>query len=140
MLNDITLGQYYPTDSVIHRMDPRMKIIITILLIVAVFVVPTLWGYIPVVGYIALAAAVAKVPFGKLLKGLKPLRLILVLTFILNLFFNSGETVLLHWQFITITKEGLMTACHYSLRLIFLVTGTSLLTLTTSPVSLSDGL
>ena len=140
MLKNITMGQYYPVDSFVHRLDPRMKIILTILMIVAVFMVHSLVGYAIVLGFVYLTARMANVPFKMLMKGLKPLRLILILTFVLNLFFNSGETVLFHWSFITLTAEGLSTAVHYTLRLGFLVLGTSLLTLTTSPVTLADGI
>ena len=140
MMKNITMGQYYPVDSFVHRLDPRMKIILTILMIVAVFMVHSLVGYAIVLGFVYLTARMANVPFKLLMKGLKPLRLILILTFVLNLFFNSGETVLFHWSFITLTAEGLSTAVHYTLRLGFLVLGTSLLTLTTSPVTLADGI
>ena len=140
MMKNITMGQYYPVDSFVHRLDPRMKIILTILMIVAVFMVHSLVGYAIVLGFVYLTARMANVPFKMLIKGLKPLRLILILTFVLNLFFNSGETVLFHWSFITLTAEGLSTAVHYTLRLGFLVLGTSLLTLTTSPVTLADGI
>ena len=140
MMKNITMGQYYPVDSFVHRLDPRMKIILTILMIVAVFMVHSLVGYAIVLGFVYLTARMANVPFKLLIKGLKPLRLILILTFLLNLFFNSGETVLFHWSFITLTAEGLSTAVHYTLRLGFLVLGTSLLTLTTSPVTLADGI
>ena len=140
MMKNITMGQYYPVDSFVHRLDPRMKIILTILMIVAVFMVHSLVGYAIVLGFVYLTARMANVPFKLLIKGLKPLRLILILTFVLNLFFNSGETVLFHWSFITLTAEGLSTAVHYTLRLGFLVLGTSLLMLTTSPVTLADGI
>ena len=140
MMKNITMGQYYPVDSFVHRLDPRMKIILTILMIVAVFMVHSLVGYAIVLGFVYLTARMANVPFKLLIKGLKPLRLNLILTFVQNLFFNSGETVLFHWSFITLTAEGLSTAVHYTLRLGFLVLGTSLLTLTTSPVTLADGI
>ena len=140
MMKNITMGQYYPVDSFVHRLDPRMKIILTILMSVAVVMVQSLVGYAIVLGFVYLTARMANVPFKMLMKGLRPLRLILILTFVLNLFFNSGETVLFHWSFITLTAEGLSTAVHYTLRLGFLVLGTSLLTLTTSPVTLADGI
>ena len=140
MLKDITMGQYYPSDSVIHRLDPRMKILLTVLMIVAVFMVHTLVGYAVILAFVYMTTRLAKIPFRLLMKGLKPLRFILILTFLLNLFFSNGAKVLLHWGIITITAEGLNQAVHYSLRLMFLVIGTSLLTLTTSPVSLADGL
>lgn len=140
MLNNITMGQYYPVDSAVHRLDPRTKLLLTILFIVIVFTVHTIIGYIPVFLFIYFVSKLSNVPFGMLMKGLKPLRLIIILTFFLNLFFSAGEKVLISFWIVRITAEGLMLAVHYSLRLIFLVIGTSLLTLTTSPVSLSDGI
>ncbi len=140
MLKNITMGQYYPVDSWVHRLDPRMKIVLTVAMIVAVFMVHSLVGYAVVLGFVYLVSHLSKVPFKMLIKGVKPLRFILLLTFLLNLFFYTNGTVLFHWAFITITHEGLSQAVHYSLRLVFLVIGTSLLTLTTSPISLSDGI
>ncbi len=140
MLKDITMGQYYPGDSFVHRLDPRMKIVLTVMMIVAVFMVHSLVGYALVLAFVYWITKLATIPFKLLMKGIKPLRFILILTFLLNLLFSNGETVWWHWSFITITKEGLTQAIHYSLRLMFLVVGTSLLTLTTSPVSLADGL
>lgn len=140
MLKDITMGQYYPSDSVIHRLDPRTKIILTVMMIVAVFMVHGLVGYALILGFVYLASQLAKIPFKLLVRGLRPLRFILILTFLLNLLFSSGETMLIQWGIIKISMEGLSQAIHYSLRLMFLVVGTSMLTLTTSPVSLADGL
>ena len=140
MLNNITLGQYYPGNSMIHRMDPRAKILAVIAFIVGVFLVKNLLGYALVLGFVLLCARLSTVPFKLLMKGLRPLRFILILTFLLNLFFNAGETVLIQWGFVRITREGLSLAVHFSLRLVFLVMGTSLLTLTTSPVALADGI
>jgi len=140
MLNNITLGQYYPVDSPVHRLDPRIKLILTIVFIVAVFLAKTFVGYAILLGFVILTARLAKVPFRLLLKGLRPLRLIILITFLLNLFFTAGNTVWLEFWVIRITKEGFMQALFYSLRLAFLVVGTSLLTLTTSPVALSDAI
>jgi len=140
MLSNITLGQYYPGDSVIHRLDPRIKIMLSVAFIVAVFLVQNLLGYAFALLYILLSVRLSTVPFKMLMRGIKPLKFILILTFILNLFFSAGETVLINVWIIRITWEGLSMAVHFSLRLIFLVLGTSLLTLTTSPVALSDGL
>lgn len=140
MLSNITLGQYYPGDSVIHRLDPRIKILLSVAFIVAVFLVQNLLGYAFALLYILLSVRLSTVPFKMLMRGIKPLKFILILTFILNLFFSAGETVLINVWIIRITWEGLSMAVHFSLRLIFLVLGTSLLTLTTSPVALSDGL
>ena len=140
MMKNITLGQYYPVDSWVHRLDPRTKILLTVAMIVAVFMVHGLVGYALVLGFVYLSARMARIPFKMLVKGVKALRFILILTFLLNLFFNSGTTMLLEWGFLKITQEGLSQAIHYSLRLIFLVMGTSLMTLTTSPIALSDGI
>ncbi len=140
MLNNITMGQYYPVDSAVHRLDPRMKLLLTIVFIVAVFLAKTFAGYILLFAFVFLTARLANVPFRMLLRGLRPLRLILVLTFLLNLFFTQGETLWLSFWIIRITREAFFQALFYSLRLVFLVIGTSLLTLTTSPVALSDGI
>ena len=134
------MGQYYPTDSIVHRLDPRVKILLTIAFIVGLFLVHSLWGYALALVFVYFMARLSHVPFKMLMRGLRPLRFILVLTFVLNLFFSGEGTILWQWNFITITHEGLSRAVHYCLRLLFLVIGTSLLTLTTSPVSLSDGL
>ena len=137
---NITMGQYYPVDSFVHRLDPRTKILLTILMIVAVFMVHSLVGYALVLAFLYWAAKCSNVPFKMLMKGIKPLRIILILTFVLNLFFSNGTTPLIDWWIIHITREGLTQAVHYSLRLVFLVLGTSLMTLTTSPIALSDGI
>ncbi|HHT07107.1 MAG: energy-coupling factor transporter transmembrane component T family protein [Christensenellales bacterium] len=140
MMRDITLGQYYPVDSPIHRLDPRTKIILIFLYIIAVFLVPNLLMYIPVAAYLMLAAWLAKLPFSMLLRSLKPMRILLIITFVLNLFFASGTQKLLQIGGFVLWQEGLLTALTFSLRLILLVTGSSILTLTTAPVTLTDGL
>ena len=140
MLTNITMGQYYPVDSRVHRLDPRIKLILTIVFIVIVFLAKTFAGYALILGFVILASRLANVPFRMLLRGLKPLRLIIILTFLLNLFFTPGETVWVEFWIIRITREAFLQALFYSLRLVFLVLGTSMLTLTTSPVALSDGI
>ena len=90
-MRDITLGQYYPVDSPIHRLDPRTKIILIFLYIIAVFLVPNLMMYIPVAAYVMLAAWLAKLPYSMLLRSLKPMRILLIITFVLNLFFASAH-------------------------------------------------
>ena len=140
MLTNITMGQYYPVDSPVHRLDPRIKLILTIVFIVIVFIAKTFLGYAVILGFVWLVSRLANVPFRMLMRGLKPLRLIIILTFLLNLFFTPGETVWIQFWIVRIAKEGFLQAAFFSLRLVFLVIGTSLLTLTTSPVSLSDGI
>ena len=139
-LSNITLGQYYPADSVVHRLDPRVKIVLLIALIVAIFLAGNLLAFVPVILFLLWTARLSKVPVRLMLKGLKPLRFILILTFVLNLFFLQGETPLLDLGFAVIKKESLITAIHYSLRLVLLVLASSLLTLTTPPITLTDGL
>ncbi len=140
MLKDITLGQYLPGNSAVHRLDPRMKILLTALYIAMVFCVTSpVWYVFPLL-YILLAAKLSGITGKQLLKSVKPLRMLLILTFLLNLLFSTGTTVLVQWGVLRITAEGLLMAVHFSMRLIFLVVGTSILTLTTSPVALSDGI
>lgn len=140
MFKDITLGQYMPGNTVVHRLDPRAKILLTVVYIAMVFLVGSPVFYVIPAVYVYLTARLAGLKLRQLLKSIKPLRILLILTFVLNVFFSGGQTVLLQWKFVTITREGLMLAVHFSLRLIFLVLGTSILTLTTSPVALSDGI
>ena len=139
-LNNITLGQYYPADSVVHRMDPRVKILLLIAVIVAVFLAGNLLAFVPIIAFLVIVTKLSKVPVKMMVKGLKPLRMILILTFVLNLFFLQGETVLLDLGFAQIKQESLTLAVHYSLRLILLVLFSSILTLTTPPITLTDGL
>ena len=140
MMKDITLGQYYPVKSLVHSLDPRVKIVLLIIALVTVFLPDNMLLYIPIAAFILLAAKLSNVPFKLLLKGIKPLRFILIFTLVLNVFFLPGETVWLEWQFIRITKEAVMTAIMFGIRLVLLVMFSSLLTLTTAPVSLTDGL
>ena len=137
---NITMGQYYPVDSFVHRLDPRTKVLLTILYIVIVFLAKTFAGYALILAYVLLSSHYSRVPYRMLFRGLKPLRFILILTFLLNLFFNSGETVLFSVWNIRLTLEGIQMAVFFSLRLVFLVLGTSILILTTSPVALSDAM
>ena len=140
MLKDITLGQYMPGSTPVHRLDPRMKIMLTILYITMIFCVKSpVWYVLPLL-YMGLAARLAGLSGRQLLKSIRPLRFLLILTFGLNLFFSAGTTLWIQWGFLRVTREGFFTALHFSMRLVFLVAGTSVLTLTTSPVSLSDGI
>ncbi len=139
MLKDITIGQHYPTGSPIHKMDPRIKIIITFIYIISLFVVNNFVGYIFVLGFLLSAITVSKVPVMYIVKGLKPLMILIGITFMINIFMTSGEVILRFGPF-TVTEEGLYQAFFMALRLIFLVMGTSLLTLTTSPIALTDGI
>ena len=140
MLKDITLGQYLPGNTVVHKLDPRCKIILTILYIAIIFCVSSPVWYVIPLAYVLLATKLSGLKPKNLLKSIKPLRFLLILTFVLNLFFSTGETVWLRLGILKITQEGFITAIHFGMRLVFLVAGTSILTLTTSPVALSDGI
>ena len=137
---NITLGQYFPGNSPIHRLDPRSKILLMLLYIVIVFLVKSPWLFLLPAAFVCLVILLSQVPVSYVLRSLKPLRFLLLFMFVINLFFTPGETTLLSFWIITITKEALLQALYISLRLILLVAGTSLMTLTTSPVSLTDGL
>lgn len=139
MLKDITIGQYIPGDTPVHNLDPRIKIIITFAFIAALFFINKFFGYLFVIGFMALAVALSKIPVRYLFKGLKPLIVIILLTVALNIFMTEGEVIYTIWK-LKVTKEGLIQAGFMALRLIFLITGASLLTLTTSPISLTDGI
>ena len=139
MLRDITLGQYYPGKSWIHRLDPRIKIIATLLFIIELFIVDNFIGFIIAVAVLAVIIAVSKVPVGYIMRGLKPIILILVFTFALNMFMVDG-TVLWQWKFLKITVEGLQVAVFMAIRLVLLLMGSSLLTLCTRPLALTDGI
>ncbi|MBQ4642260.1 MAG: energy-coupling factor transporter transmembrane protein EcfT [Oscillospiraceae bacterium] len=140
MLKDITLGQYFPGVSVAHRLDPRTKLIILIGYIVALFSAKSWISYGVSFAFLASAIAVSGIPVKSIVRGMKPLVMILVFTGLLNLFFTGGETVLLSFWKVTITLEGLRRAIFMVLRILMLISGTFLLTYTTSPISLTDGL
>ena len=140
MLNNFTIGQYFPGSSVIHKLDPRTKILITMAFLVCVFIVKSLWGFAAIAAFIFLCAHLSGIKLKFLVRGLKPIAVIVVFTFLLNLFFNTGGDVLVKWWIFTVTRQGLRNAVFMAVRLILLVTGTQMLTLSTSPISLTDGL
>ena len=137
---NITLGQYLPFDSVIHRLDPRTKILLMIVYIALVFVVRSLAGFLLPAVLLMVIFLLARVPASYFFSSLKPMRLLIVFMFVVNLFATHGGTVLWSWRFIRITKEALTQAAFLTLRLVLLVAGTSVLTLTTSPIALTDGI
>ncbi|HZK34478.1 MAG TPA: energy-coupling factor transporter transmembrane component T [Bacillota bacterium] len=140
MLKDITLGQYYPEDSPVHKLDPRTKLVITFIYIIIIFFVRYYTGYLFILAFLLYTIYLSKIPIKYVIKGLRPLLFIIILTFILNIFFTSGDTVIFKVWRIVVTKEGLRQATFMALRLIFLVSGTSVMTLTTSPIALTDGI
>jgi energy-coupling factor transport system permease protein len=140
MIKDITIGQYIPGDSFIHKLDPRVKILISIFYIVALFLINNFEGYIFVIAFTVLSVAISKVPVRYIYKGLKPIFILLLFTALINIFMTSGDVLLFHWKFLRVYREGLVMAAFMILRLTFLIIGTSLLTLTTSPIELTDGI
>lgn len=142
MIKDITIGQYIPGDTFIHRLDPRTKIILSILFIISLFIVDKFIGYAFVVAILSVTVYIANIPSKYLYKGLKPVFFLIAFTAILNIFMIKGtnETLIFEIGFINIYEEGIRTAIFMALRLIFLIMGTSILTLTTSPIELTDGI
>ena len=140
MLKDITLGQYFPGRSVIHLLDPRTKLIMLVVYIVALFVAGNWISYGVVFAFLATVIAISHIPVKSIVRGMKPLIFILVFTGVLNLFFTEGETVLVSFWVITITLEGVIRAIFMVARILMLITCTFLLTYTTSPIALTDGL
>lgn len=139
MIRDITLGQYFPGKSWVHKLDPRVKIIATLLFIIELFLVNDFIGFAIAAVVLGVLIAVSKVPLSFIVRGLKPIIIILLFTFTLNIFMINGE-VIWSWWILKITKEGIRTAVFMAIRLILLIIGSSMLTLCTRPLSLTDGI
>ncbi len=139
MLRDITLGQYYQADSVIHRLDPRVKLVTTLLFIVSLFIVNNFIGYMIAGIFLIVLIKLSKVPFGFMVRGMRAIVFLLLLAVVFNLFLTPGEVVFQIWK-LSITKEGIRIAIMMAVRLTFLIIGSSLMTLTTTPNNLTDGM
>lgn len=139
MIRDITIGQYYPANSVLHRMDPRTKIVCTLLYLISLFLFKSFWGYLAATVFLVMVIKISKVPFKFMIKGMKAIVMLLLVTCLFNLFLTPGEKLVSFWIF-TITKEGLRTAVFMVFRLVYLIMGASVMTLTTTPNSLTDGI
>jgi len=139
MLRDITLGQYYQTDSILHRLDCRVKLVATIAFIVSLFVVNDFVGYLIAAIFLTICIKLSKVPFKFMVKGLRTILFLMLFAGVFNLFLTPGETI---WSFgiLKITKEGVLLAIKLAVRLSFLIVGSSIMTLTTTPNHLTDGL
>ena len=140
MLKDITLGQFFPGKSPIHRMDPRTKLILTVVYIVALFIADNWISYLVMMAFLASCIRISSIPPKSIVRGMKPLVFILMFTAILNLFYTDGGIVLVRLGSLAITTEGLKRAFFMIWRIMMLISGTFLLTYTTSPISLTDGL
>ncbi|MBE7060957.1 MAG: energy-coupling factor transporter transmembrane protein EcfT [Clostridiales bacterium] len=141
-MKDVTFGQYFPSHSFVHKMDARIKILAVIAYMVAVFMVQSyqFLGFALCLLFVIVATAVARVPFFRVLKSIKGIMFFIVLSAVLQLFFNKGGSVVVEWKFITITDKGLLNAGFIIARIALIVLGASLLTLTTSPVEIADGI
>lgn len=139
MIRDITLGQYYPVDSVLHRMDPRTKLFGTMVFIISLFLADHIAAYGVATAFLVLAIKMSRVPFKFMVRGLKAVLFILLISVSFNLFLTDGQ-VLIRLGFLRITREGLRMSCFMGLRLIYLVIGSSIMTLTTTPNQLTDGM
>lgn len=140
MIRDITLGQYYPADSVIHKLDPRVKLVTTMAYIVSLFVAKGALGYVVATIFLATVIRLSQVPFKFITKGLKAIIMLLMITVVFNLFLLDGDVVLWRFGFLRITDNGLRTAIFMAIRLVYLIIGSSVMTLTTTPNDLTDGL
>ena len=139
MLRDITLGQYYPADSVIHKLDPRTKLFATLLFIISVFSFDGIVGFIVMTAFLFGVIALSKVPLSFMLRGLKAIMILLVIAGLFNLFLTPGQVLWSIWK-IHITREGLRNAVLMTIRMVYLIMGSSVMTLTTTPNQLTDGL
>lgn len=139
MVKDITIGQYIYRDSFVHKLDPRTKILVSMFFMIGIFFIRNYYEYIFVLLITAFTIYLSKIPLRKILKGLKPILPLIMLTIIMNMFFTRGEAVFSLF-FLKVTWEGLSLAAFMSTRIIFLIIFTSLLTLTTSPINLTHGI
>lgn len=139
MLREITLGQYYPVDSMLHRLDPRTKLFGTLVFIASLFIADNIWGYVLATAALGAVIGLSRVPFRFIVRGLKAILILLLISVSFNLFLTDGEVLVQFWIF-KITREGLRLAAFMAVRLIYLVIGSSVMTLTTTPNQLTDGL
>lgn len=140
MIRDITIGQYYPAKSVVHRLDPRVKLICTLLYLISLFLFSSIPGYLVATIFLICVIHISKVPFSYIVKGLKPVIMLLMITVLFNLFLTRQGDVLFHVWIFTITEGGLRTAVYMAIRLVYLIIGSSLMTFTTTPNELTDGI
>lgn len=139
MIRDITLGQYYQTDSIVHRLDPRTKLIATFAYLLSFFLTANVYVYVLAFTFLAIAITACKVPVKFMVRGMKAIAVLLIFTVVLNVFMVKGEPLFTIWK-LTVTKEGLRSAIYMGLRLTFLIIGSSIMTLTTTPNQLTDAL
>lgn len=140
MIRDITIGQYYPADSMVHKLDPRVKLFATMIYIIALFSFKGIVGFAIITGFLAFVIKASKVPFSYITKGLKAIVVLLLITAIFNLFLTPGDITFWKWHAFQISNTGIKNAILMMIRLVYLIIGTSIMTLTTTPNQLTDGL
>ena len=140
MIRDITIGQYYPANSILHKLDPRVKIMGTLMYLVSLFLMQSILGYFVAVCFLLCSVKLSNVPMPYILRGLRPILFLLLFTTVLNLFMTSNGEILVSFWRLNITEGGLRTAVFMVMRLTFLITGSSLMTFTTTPNALTDGI
>ncbi len=139
MFRDITIGQYYPGSSVLHRLDPRVKLLGVIVYIAALFIINNIWGLIFLFAALAVLVGLSRIPLKHILKGMRMIVFLVVVAVFFNLFFTEGE-IIWQWWILKLTHEGIIRAAFFALRLVFVIVGSSLLTYTTTPTTLTNGL
>ena len=140
MLTEITLGQYFPGNSLIHRLDPRTKILATIIYIIAIFFADTSLSYGILTAFAAGVIMISRLPWLMVLKSLKPIWIIIFFTLLIHMFTAPGEHIIWTWKFLSVTQEGLDLGLKMAVRLVLLLLFSSVLTFTTSPIVLTDGI
>lgn len=139
MLRDMTIGQFYPTESVIHRLDPRVKVVGVLVYLISLFLFRGFVGYAVVTVFLGVVIALSKVPLRYIVRGMKPILFLLIVTALFNLFGTSGDVVF-QWKFICVTWQGIRKAIFMSMRLSYLIIGSSMMTYTTTPNQLTDAI
>ncbi len=140
MIRDITIGQYYPAKSILHQLDPRVKLVSTLIYLISLFMFDSISGYIVATVFLIAVIRCSKVPFRYIMRGMKPVIMLLMITVLFNLFLTKQGDVLFSVWILTVTEGGLRTAVFMAIRLIYLITGSSLMTFTTTPNELTDGI
>lgn len=140
MIRDITIGQYYPSNSKLHRLDPRVKIMCTLLYLISLFLFRNIWGYLAATVFLIAVIRISKVPFRYIIRGLKPIMMLLMITVLFNLFLTKTGNIVFEVWILKITDEGIRTAVFMAIRLTYLILGSSLMTFTTTPNALTDGI
>ena len=139
MLRDITIGQYYPGNSILHKLDPRVKLLWTFVFIISIFIFGNPFSYALATIFLIVCISISKIPFRYMIRGMKPIMFLLLFTIILDLFLTSGDALVRFWK-LTITKEGIMLAVHVTVRFLYLILISSIMMLTTTPIRLTDAL